>query len=108
VAGGPWWLLASASIALIAGLALERLAAGISAARRFATPAPLVFPLLHLGRDLAWVAAIAVWLARRVVGRPSLPAHSMRPRTSSPSHPDTGGFVQKLPAPTTPPGPAGG
>ena len=106
VAGGPWWPLASASIALIAGLALERLAAGISAARRFRTPAPLVFPLLHLGRDLAWVAAIAVWLARRVVGRPFLPAHSMRPRTSSPSHPDTaGGFAPKLPAPTTPPGP---
>jgi hypothetical protein len=109
---GPWWLLASASIALIAGLALERLAAGISAARRFRTFAPLVFPLLHLGRDLAWVAAIAVWLARRVVGRPCLPAHSMRPRTSSPSQPDTaggaGGFAQKLPAPTTPPGPTGG
>ena len=104
-AGGPWWLLASASIALIAGLALERLAAGISAARRFRTFAPLVFPLLHLGRDLAWVAAIAVWLARRVVGRPSLPAHSMRPRTSTP--PGTAaGFAPKMQAPTTPPGPA--
>jgi glycosyltransferase involved in cell wall biosynthesis len=104
-AGGPWWLLASASIALIAGLALERLAAGISAARRFRTFAPLLFPLLHLGRDLAWVAAIAVWLARRVVGRPSLPAHSMRPRTST--LPGTAaGFAPKLPAPTTPPGPA--
>ena len=57
--------------ALVAGLALERLAAGISAARRFRTLTPLVFPLLHLGRDLAWVAAIAMWLARRVV-RPAV------------------------------------
>jgi hypothetical protein len=108
-AGGPWWLFANTTVALIAGLALERLAAGVSAARRFRTPAPLVFPLLHLGRDLAWVAAIAVWLARRVAGRPFLPAHSMRPRASSRTHPEAaGGFAQKLPAPTTPPGPSRG
>ena len=50
-----------------------------------ATLTPLVFPLLHLGRDLAWVAAIAVWLGAPV-RRPSLESgHSMRPRAESTS-----------------------
>jgi hypothetical protein len=71
---------ALAGVALIAGLALERLVAGVAAARRFRDPTPLIFPVLHLLRDLAWVAAIGVWLARRVCGRESTPAHSMRPR----------------------------
>ena len=83
VAGGAWRLFALGGATLVAGLLLERLAAGISAARRFHDPTPLVFPLLHLGRDLAWVAAIGMWLARRVVGRPASPAHSMRPRTNA-------------------------
>jgi hypothetical protein len=34
-------------------------------------------------RDLAWVAAIGVWIARRVAGRASRPEHSMHPRRPS-------------------------
>ena len=80
IPGLAWRPFAIVAIALVAGLALERLAAGISAARRFRDPTPLIFPLLHLGRDAAWAAAIAMWLARRIFGRRSHPAHSMRPR----------------------------
>src|SRR6185295_17608834 len=64
-------------------LSVERLMAGIAAARRFRNPTPLIFPLLHFGRDLAWVVAIGMWLARQLGSRPSKPAHSMRPRTSA-------------------------
>ncbi len=81
VTAGPWWLLAFGAATVISCLMLERLAAGIGAARRFRTLTPLVFPLLHLGRDLAWVAAIVAWSVRRVCGRPSMPSHSMRSRT---------------------------
>src|SRR5439155_7905731 len=73
--------LVSISLALITVLAIERLAAGIRAARRFGDLTPLVFPVLHLGRDAAWVAAIVMWTLRRVLGHPSNPSHSMRPRT---------------------------
>jgi hypothetical protein len=83
IVAGPWRLVASGAMAVVACLAVERLAAGISAARRFRDPTPLVFPLLHLGRDLAWVAAIAMWTARRLSGRKSKPSHSMRARASS-------------------------
>src|SRR5947207_1533132 len=79
-ADGPWRPIALGAATLLAGLALERLAAGVCAARRFRDLTPLVFPLLHLGRDLAWVAAIAMWSARRLRGRPSMPCHSMRAR----------------------------
>jgi GT2 family glycosyltransferase len=68
---------------VIAALALERCAAGARAAHRFKDPTPLVFPLLHLGRDLAWVAAMAMWIGRRLAGRPPRPRHSMRPRAIS-------------------------
>ena len=83
MAGLAWRPFALVAVTLVAGLALERLAAGISAARRFRDPTPLVFPLLHLSRDVVWVAAIAMWLARRVCRLQSSPAHSMRPRTST-------------------------
>ncbi len=65
---------------VIAGLVFERLIAGLRAAVTFRDRAALAFPLAHLARDLAWLAAIAVWSARRVIGRPSRPADSMRPR----------------------------
>jgi len=78
IPGLAWRPFAIVAIALVAGLALERLAAGISAARRFRDPTPLIFPLLHLGRDAAWAAAIAMWLARRIFGRRSHPAHACR------------------------------
>ena len=80
VAGLGWRPLAVAAATLVAGLALERLTAGIGAARRFRDPAPLVFPLLHLLRDLAWVAAIVMWSSRRLGRVPTTPSHSMRPR----------------------------
>jgi succinoglycan biosynthesis protein ExoA len=78
--GAPGRLLALTATALLVGLALERLAVGIAAARRFHDPTPLIFPLLHLVRDLVWVSAIGVWLSRRLIGRAQRPAHSMRPR----------------------------
>jgi hypothetical protein len=81
-AGLSWRPFALIAATIVAGLALERLAAGISAARRFRDPTPLVFPLLHLSRDAAWVAAIAMWLVRRSVSRAASPAHSMRPRSA--------------------------
>ena len=49
----------------------------------FRDPTPLVFPFLHLARDLAWVVAMVTWLARRIGGRPFKPSHSMRPRPES-------------------------
>ena len=79
---GPWRPLAVASVAILVCLALERLLAGVYAARRFRDPVPLVFPLLHLARDLAWVAAIAMWSVRRLSRRPPKPSHSMRSRAT--------------------------
>jgi cellulose synthase/poly-beta-1,6-N-acetylglucosamine synthase-like glycosyltransferase len=82
VSSSGWWLtLIGGSLTGI--LALERTIAGMRAARRFNDPTPLLFPLLHLARDLAWVAAIVVWLARRLGGRPAKPSHSMHPRPFS-------------------------
>jgi glycosyltransferase involved in cell wall biosynthesis len=80
-AGGPWQVIARSSSAVLAVLAVERLSAGIAAARRFNDAAALAFPLIHLARDLAWVAALATWSGRRLVGRPGTPWHSMRART---------------------------
>jgi len=79
-AGGSPRSIIVAAVALLAVLGLERLAAGAAAAWRFRTATPLVFPILHLGRNLAWVAAMLVWTTRRIGGRRSTPAHSMRPR----------------------------
>lgn len=80
VAGTDWRAPATAAAALLGAVVLDRLFAGIAAARRFRTVTPLVFPLLHLARNVAWVAAIVAWTSRRVAGRRSTPAHSMRPR----------------------------
>jgi glycosyltransferase involved in cell wall biosynthesis len=66
--------------ALVALLAAERLVTGIGAARRFGNRAAWLFPVFHLLRDLAWVAAIVNWSARRLFSGGSLPFHSMRPR----------------------------
>jgi hypothetical protein len=93
MAGLAWRPCALVAAALVAGLALERLAAGISAARRFRDPTPLIFPY-HLGRDLAWVAAIA--MADAPFGRHRIPRTAcvrgrqlpriQRPRTFSARH----------------------
>jgi hypothetical protein len=45
--------------------------------------ASLTFPVLHLARDLMWIAAIAVWTKRRVTGEASHPSHSMHARVHS-------------------------
>jgi glycosyltransferase involved in cell wall biosynthesis len=80
VSGRPWPLLAMIAAGLIGGLAIERAVAGLRAAVGFRSTAPLVFPLFHLVRDAAWVAAIGVWTTRRITGRGSRPSHSMTPR----------------------------
>ena len=67
----------SLALGLAIALALERAAAGLRAARRFGDPAGLLFPLAHLLRDLAWVAALAAWVGRRAALRPPVPRHSM-------------------------------
>jgi cellulose synthase/poly-beta-1,6-N-acetylglucosamine synthase-like glycosyltransferase len=82
-AGASWQPLAAAGTILIALLFVERLVAGVGAARRFGDRTALVFPFLHLARDGAWVAAMAMWLARFAAGRPGRPSHSMRPRPES-------------------------
>jgi GT2 family glycosyltransferase len=77
LAGGAWRPLGAASGALVGGLALERLVAGARAAVRFRDPAALGFAPIHLLRDAAWAAALTVWGARRLRGRPSRPSDSM-------------------------------
>jgi GT2 family glycosyltransferase len=63
--------------ALMAGLAAERVIAGIRVAVRHRDPAGLLFVPVHLLRDAAWVAAIVAWTARRLAGRASRPTDSM-------------------------------
>jgi GT2 family glycosyltransferase len=76
-----WWMLAAI---LAAVLVSERAVAGVRAWRRFGDPAALAFPVVHLLRDAAWVAAIVTWSGRRVLRRPGRPVHSVR-RTRGPS-----------------------
>ena len=73
----PWAL---GAVMLLGLLVFERVVAAVMAARRWRDPAALLFPLVHLLRDLVWVAACGRWLLRRMVGVPLAPAHSMRPR----------------------------
>ncbi|MGH7320501.1 MAG: glycosyltransferase [Candidatus Rokuibacteriota bacterium] len=83
LAGGPWVPAAVVASGLLMLLAFERLAAGLRAAVRFRDPAGLWFAPIHLLRDVAWAMALAVWLVRRLAGRPSQPSDSM-PRRESP------------------------
>ena len=69
-----------AAAALAAGLFVERAVAAVRAWRRYGDGAALGFPIVHLVRDLAWVAAMAVWTSRRVCGHAGGPAASMTPR----------------------------
>jgi len=73
----PW---AWAGALCVAMLAIERTLSAVAAFRRWRDPAALLFPVMHLLRDAAWVGAIAMWSLRRLGGRPSVPAHSMHPR----------------------------
>jgi cellulose synthase/poly-beta-1,6-N-acetylglucosamine synthase-like glycosyltransferase len=84
VAGSPSWQpLAFIGAIVIASLMFERLLAGLRAVRRFGDRTALLFPLIHMARDAAWVVAIAAWLIRFAAGRPGRPSHSMRPRPES-------------------------
>ena len=80
---GHTFALETAGLGLIGVLATERALAGVGAAMRFADPAALAFPLVHLARDLAWVGAGLVWIARRVLRRPHNPEHSMTARAAA-------------------------
>jgi glycosyl transferase family 2 len=89
-------------LAAIGVILIDRTVAGIAAARRFHSLTPLVFPALHLARNLAWVAAVVVWSTRRLVGRRSRPSHSMRPRPGGPGgclSPECPQTVPRYPSP---------
>jgi hypothetical protein len=76
-AGGPWRPCALGGAAVLGVLGLERLLAGLRAARRFGDPAGLWFAPVHLCRDLAWAWALVVWTWRRLRGRAPRPSDSM-------------------------------
>jgi cellulose synthase/poly-beta-1,6-N-acetylglucosamine synthase-like glycosyltransferase len=82
VAGSSWQGLALTGGGLLVALCTERAVAGVRAAARHRDAAGLLFVPVHLVRDLAWSAAIVVWIVRRVLGRPPYPQHSMAPRTA--------------------------
>src|SRR5262252_2560772 len=81
--GGSWQTYLGSGSMFLALLVLERLAVGVRAYLRVGDPASLLFPGLHLARDIVWIVAIAVWAKRYVTGEPSLPSHSMRARAHS-------------------------
>ena len=72
----------------LAILVVERFVAGVRAAIAFRNPAGLSYVPVHLMRDLAWVAALVVWLLRRLRGISARPSSSMRPRTATRPVPD--------------------
>jgi hypothetical protein len=80
LSGGPAAPFALVAAALIGVLVVDRTIAGVKGAVRFRSAAPLFFPVFHMVRDVAWVAAIVAWAARRLTGRGSHPSHSMTPR----------------------------
>jgi hypothetical protein len=77
--GGAFELVAGGAVLLLA-LGAERAIAGVRAWKQFGSTAALAFPVVHLARDVVWVAAIVVWTARRALGRPHRPGHSMSAR----------------------------
>jgi cellulose synthase/poly-beta-1,6-N-acetylglucosamine synthase-like glycosyltransferase len=64
-------------LGLLLGLGLERLVAGVRAAQRFSSWAPLGFVVAHFLRDVAWSVAILRWGFRRAIGVPRRPTQSM-------------------------------
>jgi glycosyltransferase involved in cell wall biosynthesis len=75
--GAAWMLPALAALLIIGALFVERLTAGIQAWRRTGDRAALAFPVTHIVRDLAWSAAIVIWLARWALKHDRAPGHSM-------------------------------
>ena len=80
--GGGFGFLAAGGVLLLT-LAIERAIAGARAWKRFGDAAALAFPVVHMARDLAWVAAVLVWTSRRLLRRPLRPEHSMSARHAS-------------------------
>jgi hypothetical protein len=78
-AGEAWqaWFFAAVTIAAV--LFIERCGAGLQAWRRTQDPAALAFAVTHLVRDVAWSAAIVMWLARYAFRHDRAPDHSMLP-----------------------------
>jgi len=72
------WIAAAAAGALVA----ERTIAGMRACWRFGDPAALLFPVVHVMRNCAWVAAMGVWSFRRATGRVASASDSMVPRAA--------------------------
>lgn len=101
--GGPWdsLLLAAGAVTLL--LAVERGAAGATALWRYRDPAGLLFVPVHLARDGAWAAAIAVWALRRLARRPARGGQSLaamgrpsgRPQESGSTAPDRLGGLEQ-------------
>ena len=81
--GRDWQPVAAIALALVLGLACERLLAGARAAKRFGDRTAFVFPVLHLMRDAAWVAAIVTWSARWIARHPGRPHYSMSERQAT-------------------------
>ena len=81
--GGSWRPALVVVTALFLVLGVERAVAGVRAARRFREPAALLFPVVHLLRDLVWVTAFVRWSMRRLRGRGPRHQDSMRPRPGS-------------------------
>jgi cellulose synthase/poly-beta-1,6-N-acetylglucosamine synthase-like glycosyltransferase len=75
--GGPWIIPAACAGTLLGLLAGERALAGVAAWRKFQQPVGLLFPIVHLLRDLAWSAAIVAWSVRHLLHIQGLPSHSM-------------------------------
>jgi glycosyltransferase involved in cell wall biosynthesis len=90
---GNWGPSAAVGLGLMAGLGVERTAAGVDAWRRTGDRAALAFSITHLARDVAWAAAIVAWLARWALRRDREPAHSMPRRV-----PVTGQASRERPA----------
>ena len=89
--GQPTGGLALAGVFLVLTLAAERGWAATRAMRCSGDGvAALLFVPLHLARDIAWVAAIAMWAMRRVMRRPSSPTHSMGRALRAGPDPDIG------------------
>jgi GT2 family glycosyltransferase len=82
-AGLPWGPSAALAGGATALLLVERSAAGVDAAVAFRDSAGLAFPMVHVARDLAWAAALVVWLGHRMRGVQSRPERSMFRRIES-------------------------
>jgi cellulose synthase/poly-beta-1,6-N-acetylglucosamine synthase-like glycosyltransferase len=82
LSGSRAWPFSTAAVTIVGLLFAERLLVGIRSALRFSDWVPLLFPLAHLVRDVAWVCAMAVWAIRRLAGSRVHPHHSMQPRAA--------------------------